>query len=119
MDPEKHKFYTGQSNELILSNIRMVTEMGADYFIRIPLIDGVNSDEKNIEATASFLEILTGWERKTVNLLPYHDIGKGKHERLRTQYNPDGLQMSTPSEEAQQRCVQQFAAHGIKAIIGG
>lgn len=119
MDPERHKFYTGQSNELILSNIRMVTEMGADYFIRIPLIDGVNSDEENIEATASFLESLTGWERKTVNLLPYHDIGKGKHERMRTQYNPDGLQMSTPSEETQQRCVQQFSAHGIKAIIGG
>ena len=119
MDPEKHKFYTGQSNELILSNIRMVTEMGADYFIRIPLIDGVNSDEENIEATAAFLESLTGWKRRTVNLLPYHDIGKGKHERMRTTYNPDGLQMSTPSEETQQRCIQQFAAHGINAIIGG
>lgn len=119
MDPEKHRFYTGQSNELILSNIRMVTGMGADYFIRIPLIDGVNSDEENIEATAAFLESLKGWERRTVNLLPYHDIGKGKHERMRTTYNPDGLQMSTPSEETQQRCVAQFAAHGINAIIGG
>lgn len=119
MDPEKHKFYTGQSNELILSNIRMVTDMGADYFIRIPLIDGVNSDEENIEATAAFLESLTGWKRRTVNLLPYHDIGKGKHERMRTVYNPDGLVMSTPSEETQQRCIAQFDTHGINAIIGG
>ena len=119
MDPEKHKFYTGQSNELILNNIQMVAEMGADFFIRIPLIDGVNSDEENIEATAAFLESLNGWERSTVNLLPYHDIGKGKHERMRTKYNPDSLAMSTPSEETQQRCVRQFADHRITAIIGG
>ena len=119
MDPEKHKFYTGQSNELILRNIQMVSGIGADFFIRIPLIDGVNSDEENIEATATFLESLKGWERKTVNLLPYHDIGKGKHERMRTKYNPDGLEMSTPSEETQQRCIRQFAGHGITAIIGG
>lgn len=119
MDPEKHKFYTGQSNQLILSNIRMVAEMGADFFIRIPLIDGVNSDEENIEATASFLESLKGWERKTVNLLPYHDIGKGKHERMRTTYNPEELVMSTPSEETRQRCIAQFELHGIKAIVGG
>lgn len=119
MDSAKHKFYTGQPNELIFSNIRMVTEMYADYFIRIPLIDGVNSDEENIEATAVFLESLKNWKRKTVNLLPYHDIGKGKHERMHTTYNPEGLQMSTPSEATQQRCIQQFTAHGIKAVIGG
>ena len=119
MDPEKHRFYTGQSNELILSNIRMVAGMGADFFIRIPLIDGVNSDEENIEATAAFLESLAEWKRRTVNLLPYHDIGKGKHDRMRTTYNPEQLAMSTPSEETQQRCIAQFGAHGIKAIIGG
>ncbi|MCQ2174774.1 MAG: glycyl-radical enzyme activating protein [Bacteroidales bacterium] len=119
MDADKHKLCTGQSNGLILDNIRMVAGMGADFFIRIPLIDGVNSNEGNIEATATFLESLDGWERRTVNLLPYHDIGKGKHERMHTVYNPDGLQMSTPSEETQQRCVAQFAAHGINAIIGG
>ena len=119
MDPEKHRFYTGQSNELILSNIRMVAGMGADFFIRIPLIDGVNSDEDNIEATAAFLESLAEWKRRTVNLLPYHDIGKGKHDRMRTTYNPEQLAMSTPSEETQQRCIAQFGAHGIKAIIGG
>lgn len=118
MDSDKHKSYTGVPNETILSNIRMAAEMGADFFIRIPLIDGVNSDEQNIEATAAFLESLP-WERRTVNLLPYHDIGKGKHERMHTVYNPDGLLMETPSAQVQERCVQQFASHGIKAVIGG
>ena len=119
MDPEKHRLHTGQTNGLILDNIRMVAGMGADFFIRIPLIDGVNSDEENIDAAASFLSTLDGWKRRTVNLLPYHDIGKGKHERMQTVYNPEGLKMSTPSEATLQRCCLQFADHGIKTIIGG
>ncbi len=118
MDSDIHRRYTGVPNEPILQNLRMIAQMGADFFIRVPLIEGVNADETNIEASARFLESLP-WTRKTVNLLPYHDIGKGKHEKLGTQYNPDDLAMATPGEATNQRCISQFAAHGIKAIIGG
>ena len=118
MDSATHQIYTGVPNEPILENLRMIAQMGCDFFIRIPLIEGVNADEGNIEATARFLATLP-WERKTVNLLPYHDIGRGKHEKLGTQYNPDHIDMSTPTDEVQQRCISQFASHGITAIIGG
>ena len=118
MNSAKHKYYTGVPNEIILQNIRLLAEMGADFFIRIPLIEGVNADEENIEETAKFLEVLP-WKRKTLNLLPYHDVGKDKHRRMWTSYNPEQFEMSTPSEEVQQRCVEQFRRHGIQAIIGG
>lgn len=118
MDSDKHRRYCGVPNELILSNLRMVAEVGHDFFIRIPLIEGVNADEENIERSAEFLASLP-WQRKVVNLLPYHDIGKNKHEKLGTVYNPNHIPMSAPSEEVQQRCIAQFAAHGIKAVIGG
>lgn len=118
MDSETHRRFTGVPNEPILSNLRMIAEQGHDFFIRIPLIDGVNSDEANIEATAQFLSTLP-WERKTVNLLPYHDIGKGKHEKLGTHYNPDDIRMDTPSDADMKRCQEQFAAYGITTIIGG
>ena len=59
------------------------------------------------------------WKRKVVNLLPYHDIGKGKHEKLGTKYNPDSILMAAPSQETQQRCIAQFEKYGIKATIGG
>ncbi len=119
MDSAKHKFYTGVPNEVILSNIRMIADMEHDFFIRIPLIEGVNADEENIERSAQFLASLDKWQRKTVNLLPYHDIGKGKHEKIGTTYNPKGLDMSTPTEDAQKRCIAQFAKYGITATIGG
>ena len=55
MDSEKHRLYTGVGNELILQNIRLIAEVGHDFRIRIPLIDGVNADNENMEATARFL----------------------------------------------------------------
>lgn len=118
MDSQQHRLYTGVPNETILQNIQMIAQMGCDFFIRIPLIQGINADEANIDATARFLAALP-WQRKTVNLLPYHDIGRGKHEKLGTTYNPEGIDMSTPTDDVQQRCVEQFEAQGITAIIGG
>ena len=118
MDDEKHKQYTGVSNRIILENIRMLAEMGADFFIRIPLIEGVNTDETNIHDSIEFLKTLP-WERKTVNLLPYHDVGKDKHIRMGSQYNPKGYEMKAPSDETLDRCKQAFTQAGFTTIIGG
>ena len=118
MDSEKHRRYTGVGNELILENIRRVAEADHDFRIRIPLIDGINADDANIEATAQFLSSLPPWDG-TVHLLPYHDVGKDKHIRMGSRYNPQGIPMATPTETTQQRCRQQLEAHGLRVIIGG
>ena len=118
MDSDIHRRYTGVPNERILDNIRLIAELGCRYFMRIPFIEGINADEENIERSAAFLASLPK-QPEEVNLLPYHDIGKGKHERMGTRYNPDAIPMSTPSETVQQRALAQFAAHGLTAKIGG
>ncbi len=118
MDSDLHRKYTGVPNEQILSNIRMVAEAGKDFFIRIPLIEGINADEENIRRSAEFLASLT-WERKTVNILIYHDIGKNKHEKLGTVYNKENVVMSPPDEATQRRCIDIFTSYGLKTTIGG
>lgn len=118
IDSEKHRLYTGVTNELILQNIRYLAEAGKDFFIRIPLIEGVNADDGNMETTAAFLETLS-WQRRTVNLLPYHDVGKDKHRRMWSTYNPQGFQMIAPSEETQEHCKALLESHGFHVIIGG
>ena len=118
MDSAKHQHYTGVPNERILQNIRWLAEAGKDFFIRIPLIEGVNADDENMEATARFLESLP-WQRRTVNLLPYHDVGKDKHRRMWTTYNPQGFEMAAPTEELQQHCAALLESHGLYTIIGG
>ena len=118
MDSDRHHRYTGVKNELILDNIRLLATLGKDFFIRIPLIEGINADEENIEATARFLDTLP-WQRRMVNLLPYHDVGKDKHRRMWSTYNPQNILMASPSEEVQQRCKKQLEAHGFQVVIGG
>lgn len=117
-DSDLHKKYTGVPNEPILRNIRLIAEKGARYWIRIPLIEGVNADEENIRRCAEFLQGLPT-KPEIVNILPYHDIGIGKHNRLGSDYNPEELVMSTPSQEWQEYCVGIFKSYGFDSKIGG
>ena len=113
MDSDLHRRYTGVSNERILDNLRLIAELRTPYYVRIPLIEGINADEANIEATATFLDSLPNHEGLCgVSLLPYHDVGRDKHRRLWSTYNPEGLAMSVPSDETLQRCAEQFNKHG-------
>ena len=116
MDSEKHKQWTGVGNRRILQNLEALAKTGADIQVRIPLIKGVNSDEQNIEATAAYVAALPG-PRKTIRLLPYHNLAEGKSVKLGREYDP-GV-MATPNEEVLERVIAQFAAHGLSASVGG
>jgi pyruvate formate lyase activating enzyme len=118
MDSGKHRYYCGVPNERILANLRMLADAGKDLAIRIPLIEGVNADEDNIRRSAAFLSSLA-WTNKRVNLLPYHDIAKGKHQKLGTIYNAEAIPLAPPSEAVVERCINIFGSYGIEAVIGG
>ena len=118
MDSERHRRYTAVGNDLILGNIRMISELEHDFWIRIPLIDGVNADDDNLTTSAEFLASLPT-RPQMVNLLVYHDVGKGKHARLGTEYNPNRLTMNAPSDELQQHALDIMKQHGLMAKIGG
>ena len=118
MDADTHKRYTGVPNGPILQNLRRVAALGKPYWIRIPLIAEVNASEENLRATADFLLSLDRLP-DVLDLLPYHDIGMGKHERMGTVYNPEGLLLSAPSPELLDRCVSLLASAGLHVRIGG
>lgn len=117
-DSQLHQRYTGVPNETILSNIRMVSEAKHPFWIRIPLIVGINADDDNLQRSADFLASLPT-PPEMVNLLIYHDIGKGKHTRLGSEYNPEGISMEPPTTELQQHALEIFKAKGLNAKIGG
>ena len=118
MDSVKHRRYTGVPVEPILQNISRLAERGSQFVIRIPLIEGINADEENIEATARFLSPLN-LSPLTIHLLPYHDVGKDKHRRMWSTYNPQNIPMTSPSERVLQRCKAQLEAYGFHVVIGG
>jgi pyruvate formate lyase activating enzyme len=99
--PERHKKWTGASNERILENFKRAYETypNIDFIARTPLIPGVNSDEEHIRAVLAFIR-----PYKNVidyELLPYHRFGLGKYELLGEVYELDDYK--TPSNELVQR----------------
>jgi len=79
-DPARHIEFTGQSSELILSNLRSLHDAGARIQLQCPIIPEYNDREEHIDgiaALANSLPRLAG-----VQLLPYHPLGKSKIERF-------------------------------------
>jgi pyruvate formate lyase activating enzyme len=114
MDSTNHKKYTGVDNELILHNLKILAESGANICIRIPLIEGINDDDKNIDETAAFINTLAG-EKKKVELLPYHNIAIHKHQKLGQSYNLNSI--VHPNENKQQQIIKRFKRYGISARL--
>ncbi|HML33459.1 trans-4-hydroxy-L-proline dehydratase activase [Sporomusa sphaeroides] len=83
MDDKKHKKYTGASNKLILENLKKLAADQRRIWIRIPVIPGINDDEKNIKDLGDFLSSLN---LRDVYLLPYHNIAIDKYARLGKTY---------------------------------
>lgn len=116
MDTNIHKQFTGVGNEKIVSNIVELAKTNCEIIFRMPLIKGVNSDIKNIEKTAKFINSLEG-NRTQINLLPYHNIAENKHTKLG---NPNNhISFETPTDDEIKRCISIFEEFGILATIGG
>lgn len=116
MDPQIHRKWIGADNMLILKNLRLISDHDKEYHIRIPLVEGVNTDNENIINTISFLN---GLRRKptVVGLLPYHNIASKKYEKLGRSYNDEG--MAEPSKESVSRIHTLFTENGLNAMVGG
>jgi pyruvate-formate lyase-activating enzyme len=69
MDAEKHRAYTGVSNEQILDNLVRLARNKVRIQVRIPIIPGINDDAENIDQTADFLCALPGVEH--ISILPF------------------------------------------------
>jgi pyruvate formate lyase activating enzyme len=114
MDPEQHRIHTGQDNQLIFNNLRMLSESGAAIFLRVPLIEGINADEANMSATLAFAQTLRLIQ---INLLPYHDTGHSKYARLGQ--TPPLPSLQAPSPIQVEKIQRRFAAAGFTTYIGG
>jgi pyruvate formate lyase activating enzyme len=84
MNREEHRKFTGVSNELILSNARLVSERNVPLYIRVPVIPGYNDSEENIRAICEFARDLSSLVN--IDLLPLHHLGKARYDSLNLAY---------------------------------
>ena len=116
-NPEKHKEFTGRSNELMMENARRVALSGQTrLIIRVPVIPSFNDTVEEIRGIAEFADTLPGVEE--LHLLPYHRLGQDKYEGLGRKYLMDG--MLTPEPEKMKTL--KMAAESVSSLqvqIGG
>ena len=113
-DEKKHRQATGVSNQLILENLRKLTETGAEVYIRTPVIMEWNGDLKEFDQISSYLAKLSH-PVKLIQLLPYHSYGAGKYETLglRNQIKDH----TPPAAEFMQQALQLYLEKGLPAQI--
>ena len=117
MDPEDHKKYIGVDNSLILENLKKLSDEGAGLYIRLQITQQVNATDEHIESVIHFLKE-NNIHARQVNLLPYHDIGKGKYASLDMEYHDD--EMSVPVSELMEHFKSMFEEQGFNKVnIGG
>lgn len=107
-DAEKHRHYTGVSNERIIENLRYVLELKKDVLVRIPVIPGVND---SLEDALGFCKLLVSMGVQHVELLPFHQFGEKKYALLEREYAFAGV--PAMKEEQLSDYKKIFATHGL------
>jgi pyruvate formate lyase activating enzyme len=110
-DPERHRHLTGMDVAPTLEFARRLAKRRKPMWVRFVLIPGVTDDMDDISRIAGFAAGLGNVER--VDVLPFHQLGKFKWEKLGMTYALADVQ--PPSRETIERACAVFRAAGLKA----
>ncbi len=113
MDSIRHRAVTGVLNQVIIENLRRLSAMGAKCIVRIPLIPGINDDEKNLVESGTFLASLPHLEG--VELMGYHNIAQAKYEALGQDYMLVGAK--PPPEVEMHHAAEVLRSYGLNVIV--
>lgn len=116
LNDEKHRNYTGVSNKQVLDNLAFILENGKRVIIRYPVIPGLNDESSQLKALEMLLEVYRG-RLNELHLLPYHNIARGKYERLDLPFQMDDT--SSLSKADLEPLKERFIKSGVKVKIGG
>lgn len=115
LDDARHKEHTGVSNRPIRENLTRLVQWRKKVIVRIPLVPGVNDDERNIRSSGEWLASLGAIHE--VHVLPYHATGTEKYSRLGKTYTLDA--MRTPDRDSVARIVRELQRYVPSVILGG
>lgn len=101
-DGERHRQYTGVSNERILKNLRAVANAGANIRLRCILVHGINANAEHYERVARIAKEIPNLQG--IDVLPYHAYGGSKSTLLGKEDNGRADWIPTESE------IQEFHA---------
>jgi pyruvate formate lyase activating enzyme len=111
-DRAKHVRLTGKDIANTLELARRLSARKTPVWIRFVLVPGLTDDEADIAQIAKFTAELGNVER--VEVLPFHQMGRFKWERLGLDYTLNDVQ--SPLPESIERACDLFRAQGLQAF---
>ena len=114
-DEDRHRFYTGVSNTLILRNLDMLYSERAKIVLRCPIVPGFNDTEAHflgIRDLARRYPDLAG-----IEIMPYHNMGVEKARR--TGRESLHVSLNTAEKELSARWAAQLASLGCTTVALG
>jgi len=114
VDDQRHREVTGVSNERILANLRALSQHGEHILLRVPLIPGINEDESSLRAIGTLALSLPALDG--IDVLPYHEIGRDKYERLGKHCPMPEIQ--PPGPERIEEVRERLRSRGLNVMPG-
>lgn len=111
-DPENHQKYTGVSNEIILQNLKYLSDSGSQIILRVPVIPGINDREDHFKRISELSHTYSGI--RGVELLPYHKWGEHKYKE--TGRPGPKLDLESVSEERAGEWLNRLRALACKNV---
>lgn len=89
LNPLRHKEQTGVSNQRILDNLQMLAAAGIPLVVRVPVIPDFNATRTELAEILRYVDTLAANYPaiKHIELLPFHQFGKAKYEKLAMDYS--------------------------------
>jgi pyruvate formate lyase activating enzyme len=110
-DPSRHKELTGADIGPTLEFARRLAKLRRPVWVRFVLVPGLTDDPVDMAGSAAFAASLGNVER--VEVLPFHQMGRFKWERLGLDYTL--AHVSPPTPEATERACAVWRAAGLDA----
>jgi pyruvate formate lyase activating enzyme len=110
-DEDRHRRLTGCDIQDVLAFARRLAARKRPVWLRFVLVPGLTDYPDDVEHLASFAGALGNIQR--VDVLPFHQMGEHKWQRLRLEYKLHDVQ--PPVREAIDTVCAQFRAAGLSA----
>ena len=110
-DAERHRHLTGMDNAPTLAFARRLAAQKRKIWVRFVLVPGLTDDRDDVANIARVAAALGNVER--VEVLPFHQMGRYKWERLGLQYTLNDVE--PPSAELVERTCALFRDVGLTA----
>ena len=112
IDEKAHRKFCGQSNKIILQNARNLAEVFSNIIFRMPIIPGINNNERNVQLTC---QLVKKQGKKEIYLIPYHKMGYMKYQMLGRHPQDTHIELVTDSSNAVIRTIVE--REGLKPIV--